>query len=80
MLFTGYMLTADGPKVLEFNTRFGDPETEAIVLRLQTDLLGLLDAAVDGRLDEVEVKLKPGASACVIAASGGYPGRYASAN
>jgi phosphoribosylamine--glycine ligase len=78
VLFTGLMMTPDGPKVLEFNTRFGDPETEALMLRLDTDLLELLDAAVDGRLDEVSIRLRPGASACVIAASGGYPGKYVS--
>ncbi len=77
VLFTGFMLTADGPKVLEFNTRFGDPETEAIVLRLETELLDLLEAAVDGRVDACAVRLKPGASACVVAASEGYPGKYA---
>ena len=76
VLFTGFMITPAGPRVLEFNTRFGDPETEAILLRLDTDLLDLLEASVDGRLAEVEVKLKPGASACVIAASAGYPGKY----
>jgi phosphoribosylamine--glycine ligase len=76
VLFTGFMMTADGPKVLEFNTRFGDPETEAVMLRLDCDLLGLLEACVDGRLHAAAVKLKPGASACVIAASGGYPGKY----
>ncbi len=76
VLFTGFMLTADGPKVLEFNTRFGDPETEAVMLRLESDLLELLEACVDGRLGHVAVKLKPGASACVIAASAGYPGKY----
>ena len=76
VLFTGFMLTAGGPKVLEFNTRFGDPETEAIVLRLETDLLDLLEAAVEGRVGECAVRLKPGASACVVAASAGYPGAY----
>ena len=76
VLFTGFMLTPDGPKVLEFNTRFGDPETEAIMLRLDMDLVDLLEAAVDGRVGSVAVKLKPGASACVIAASAGYPGKY----
>jgi phosphoribosylamine--glycine ligase len=77
VLFTGYMMTADGPKVLEFNTRFGDPETEAIMLRLETDLIDIIEAAAEGRVGEVTVKLKPGASACVIAASAGYPGKYA---
>jgi phosphoribosylamine--glycine ligase len=76
VLFTGLMMTQDGPKVLEFNTRFGDPETEAIVLRLETPLIEILEAAVEGRVGELEIRLKPGASACVIAASGGYPGKY----
>jgi phosphoribosylamine--glycine ligase len=76
VLFIGLMLTAHGPKVLEFNTRFGDPETEAILLRLDTDLLDILEAAVDGRAGSLQIRLKPGASACVIAASAGYPGKY----
>ena len=75
VLFIGFMLTPDGPKVLEFNTRFGDPETEAILLRLETDLLELFEAAIDGRVDEVPIRLRPGASACVVLASGGYPGK-----
>jgi phosphoribosylamine--glycine ligase len=78
VLFCGVMLTADGPRVLEFNTRFGDPETEAIVMRLETDLLDVLEAAVDGRVGSVAIRMKPGASACVVAASAGYPGGYAS--
>ncbi len=76
VLFIGLMMTSEGPKVLEFNTRFGDPETEAILLRLDTDLLEILEAAVDGRVGELTIRLRPGASACVIAASGGYPGKY----
>ena len=76
MLFVGLMMTANGPKVLEFNTRFGDPETEALMLRLETDLLEILEAAVEGRGDSVAIRLRPGASACVIAASAGYPGTY----
>ena len=76
VLFTGFMVTEAGPKVLEFNTRFGDPETEAIMLRLDTDLVDILEAAVDRRVGEIAVRLKPGASACVIAASAGYPGKY----
>ena len=83
ILFCGIMLVPrpDGtvdPMVLEFNTRWGDPETEAIMLRLETDLLDLFDAAVEGTADRLELRLKPGASACVIAASGGYPGKYVS--
>ncbi len=76
VLFTGFMMTAAGPKVLEFNTRFGDPETEAIVLRLETELVEILEAAVSGRLEGFAVRLKAGAGVCVVAASGGYPGGY----
>lgn len=81
VLFCGMMLVPQGngtvlPTVLEFNTRWGDPETEAIVLRLQTPLLELLEASIDGISDDFAVKLKPGASACVVAASAGYPGAY----
>jgi phosphoribosylamine--glycine ligase len=78
ILFVGLMMTPAGPKVLEFNTRFGDPETEAILLRLETDLLDLLEASADGRIAKVAIRLRPGASACVIAASAGYPGKYTS--
>jgi phosphoribosylamine--glycine ligase len=78
ILFTGLIMTHDGPKVLEFNTRFGDPETEAIVLRLETGLLEILEAIVERRVNRLAVRLKPGASACVIAASAGYPGKYTS--
>ncbi len=81
ILFCGMMLVPqrDGtvrPVVLEFNTRWGDPETEAIVLRLETDLLAMFEAAVDGRLKDFAVAVRPGASACVVLASGGYPGSY----
>ncbi len=76
VLFTGFMMTPDGPKVLEFNTRFGDPETEAIMMRLETDLVEILEAVVAGRVGDISVRLKPGASVCVIAASAGYPGTY----
>jgi phosphoribosylamine--glycine ligase len=78
ILFCGIMMTPRGPMVLEFNTRFGDPETEAIVLRLETDLLDLFNAAIDGTANQLPIKMRPGASVCVIAASGGYPGKYAS--
>ncbi len=83
ILFCGMMLVPNGdgtvrPTVLEFNTRFGDPETEALMLRLETDLLDILEAAVDGTASALDVKLRPGASACVVAASGGYPGKYTS--
>ena len=78
ILFIGLMMTPRGPMVLEFNTRWGDPETEAIVLRLETDILDLFNASIDGTADSLSIRMKPGASATVIAASGGYPGKYAS--
>jgi phosphoribosylamine---glycine ligase len=77
ILFCGMMMTPRGPMVLEFNTRFGDPETEAILARLETDMVAMFEAAIDGRADEVPIRMRPGASVCVIAASGGYPGKYA---
>ncbi|HEY4050661.1 MAG TPA: phosphoribosylamine--glycine ligase [Acidobacteriaceae bacterium] len=76
VLFIGLMMTARGPMVLEFNARFGDPETQAILARLDSDLLDSLEASVQGRLSETQLRWKSGASACVIAASAGYPGSY----
>jgi len=76
VLYVGLMMTARGPQVLEFNTRFGDPETQAILLRLESDLVEALEACIDGRLAEVELRWAPGASACVVASSAGYPGAY----
>ena len=78
VLFCGIMMSPRGPMVLEFNTRFGDPETEAILLRLETDILDLFNAAIDGTANQLSIAMRPGASVCVIAASGGYPGKYAS--
>jgi len=71
------MLTKSGPKVLEFNARFGDPETQVYLTRLENDLVELLDASVNGTLDKIELKWKPAASVCVVMASSGYPGNYA---
>jgi phosphoribosylamine--glycine ligase len=76
MLFPGLILTEAGPRVLEFNARFGDPETQVLLSRLETDLLDLLEACVDGTLQQQAPKWRPGAAVCVIAASGGYPGAY----
>ena len=76
MLFPGLMLTADGPKVLEFNARFGDPETQVLLPRLKTDLVELLEATIDGRLDSVRAEWDARAACCVVMASGGYPGEY----
>jgi len=76
VLYIGLMMTPRGPQVLEFNARFGDPETQAILVRLESDLVEALEACIDGRLKETELRWKPGASACVIASSAGYPGNY----
>ena len=76
MLFVGLMMTARGPVVLEYNTRFGDPETQALLLRLESDLYEALEACVEGRLSDTEFRWRPGASACVVASSEGYPGAY----
>ena len=77
ILYPGLMLTADGPKVLEFNVRFGDPETQVYVPRLENDLVELLVACLDGTLDRVELKWSRNAAVCVVMASRGYPGSYA---
>jgi phosphoribosylamine--glycine ligase len=75
-LYCGLMLTPSGPKVLEFNCRLGDPETQPIVSRMDCDLAEVLSATADGHLDKVRVGWKPGASVCVVMASGGYPGKF----
>ena len=77
ILYPGIMLTKDGPKVLEFNARFGDPETQVYLTRLENDLVELLEASVNGTLDAVDLMWNPSASACVVMASAGYPGSYA---
>ncbi len=77
VLYAGLMLTGAGPKVLEYNVRFGDPECQPILMRLQSDLLDLLEATVDGRLDEIDPpQWDPRPSLCVVMASAGYPGEY----
>jgi phosphoribosylamine--glycine ligase len=78
VLYCGLMMTARGPQVLEFNARFGDPETQAILVRLECDLVDVLEACVDGRLADTPLRWSPGAAACVVASSGGYPGSYKS--
>jgi phosphoribosylamine--glycine ligase len=77
LLYPGVMLTADGPKVIEFNARFGDPETQVYLTRLENDLVELFEASVSGQLESVELKWRPGAAVCVVMASEGYPGSYA---
>ena len=76
ILYPGVMLTQSGPKVLEFNARFGDPETQVYLTRLENDLVELLTASIDGTLGNVELKWNPMPSVCVVMASGGYPGSY----
>jgi phosphoribosylamine--glycine ligase len=78
VLFLGLMLTDDGPMLLEYNVRFGDPETQAILVRLKTDLASIFDAIHDGTLGSLQVEWSEGASACVVAANRGYPGKYES--
>jgi phosphoribosylamine--glycine ligase len=78
ILFLGLMLTADGPKLLEYNVRFGDPETQAILIRLKTDLSSVFESMRNGTLGQLELDWTDGASACVVAANRGYPGKYES--
>ncbi len=77
VLFLGLMMTDDGAKVLEYNVRFGDPETQSILVRLQTDLTDICEAMLAGRLDDVSIDWRPGNSACIVLASEGYPGEPA---
>ena len=76
VLFIGLMLTEDGPKVIEFNNRFGDPETQAVLVRLKSDLLDIFEAVCDNRLAEAGIEWSEQRAVCVVAASGGYPGSY----
>jgi phosphoribosylamine--glycine ligase len=77
-LYAGLMIMADGtPKVIEYNCRFGDPETQPIMLRLQSDLIGLVEAALDGKLDQIQADFDTRAAVGVVLAAGGYPDSYA---
>jgi len=76
VLYAGLMMTAGGPRVLEYNVRFGDPETQPILMRLKSDLLQVCLAVCDGRLDKVTLEWDPRPAVCVVMASGGYPGGY----
>jgi len=77
IIYPGVMLTHDGPKILEFNARFGDPETQVYLPGLENDLAELLDASASGKLSQVQLRWQPVATVCVVMASGGYPGSYA---
>jgi phosphoribosylamine---glycine ligase len=76
VLYCGLMMTARGPMVLEFNCRFGDPETQPILMRLESDLLEAMEATVEGRVSDGDFRWSPDASVCVVMASGGYPGTF----
>lgn len=76
IIYFGLILTDDGPKVLEYNARFGDPETQVILPLLKTDLIDIFDAVIDGKLDSVNIQWDDNATVCVILASGGYPVKY----
>ena len=70
------MITPDGPKVIEYNARFGDPETQVVLPRLKTDLVDIIEAVIDERLSHIDIKWSDEATACVVMASGGYPLAY----
>jgi len=76
VIYFGLMLTPNGPKVVEYNARFGDPETQPILSMLETDILDIFEAVVDGKLSEIEIKWRDGAACCIVMASGGYPEKY----
>ncbi len=76
VLYFGLMLTADGPRVLEYNTRFGDPETQVVLPRMKSDIIDVMQACIDGTLDKVDLEFEDNAAVCVVIASGGYPGSY----
>ena len=76
VIYAGLILTKDGPKVLEFNARFGDPETQVILPRLKTDLIDILNAVIEETLHEINIEWEDNTAVCVVLASGGYPGKY----
>jgi phosphoribosylamine--glycine ligase len=76
VFYAGLMITAAGPKLIEYNVRFGDPECQPLMMRLDSDLIDLLTASIEGRLDTVEATWSEDAALCVVMASNGYPGAY----
>jgi len=76
VIYAGLIMTKEGPKVLEYNARFGDPETQAVLARLETDLVDIIDAALEKRLAGIDIRWSDDAAVCVVMASGGYPGSY----
>lgn len=77
VIYAGLMVTADGPKVLEYNARFGDPETQPIMMRLETDLVEIIEAILDGKLQNINIQWYEEPAVCVVMVAGGYPGKYA---
>ena len=76
VIYFGLMLTPKGPKVIEYNARFGDPETQAVLPRLKTDFVDIINAVIDEKLDSIEIEWSDGAAVCIVLASGGYPSKY----
>lgn len=76
ILFVGLMLTDSGPKVLEYNARFGDPEAQVVLPRMKNDIIDVIDACIDGKLDEIDLEFEDNAAVCVVLASNGYPEHY----
>ena len=74
--FYGLMLTEDGPKVLEYNARFGDPEAQVVLPRMKNDIIDVMNACIDGKLDEIDLQFEDNAAVCVVLASDGYPEHY----
>lgn len=76
IIFFGLMLTEDGPKVLEYNARFGDPEAQVVLPRMKNDIIDVVEACIDGRLDQIDLQFEDNAAVCVVLASDGYPVKY----
>ena len=76
IIFFGLMLTEEGPKVLEYNARFGDPEAQVVLPRMKNDILEVMEACIDGKLDQIELEFEENAAVCVVLASDGYPEKY----
>ena len=76
IIFFGLMLTEDGPKVLEYNARFGDPETQVVLPRMKNDIVEVFEACIDGTLDQIQLEFEDNAAVCVVLASDGYPVKY----
>ena len=76
ILFTGLMITEDGPKVLEYNARFGDPEAQVVLPRMKNDIIDVMEACIDGKLSDIELEFEDNAAVCVVLASDGYPEKY----